>query len=127
MEVGTTSMKALSADSEGDLVAARDFCQEALTEAAQRASFIEHIRDLRQILDHDSLQKATSALAGVRHITLAIEDVAQTHQGDRIGKIFGDTHSKLFDLQTKAAENHEWLCSIFPSSKPPVSSAGTIG
>jgi signal recognition particle GTPase len=116
MEVSTKAMKALRADSQNDRLAAEDFCQEALTEARQRALSIEQIRELRQILDHDAMRKATGALAGIRHIAAAIEGLAGVHDSTELGKIFRGAHEELSRISLAAADNHRWLWALFPAS-----------
>ena len=124
MKVTTKELKAFSVNSDNDQLVAGEFCREALAEVSQRSTLIEGICDLRQILDRKVLDEATNALAGIRHITMAVEGVAEAHHGNQLGIIFSSLHLKLIKLLEKAEGEHRWLCTMFPSSEPPVLAVG---
>lgn len=124
MKLTAKELKTFNPMSDNDQLVASEFCKDALAEATQRCNSIEQICDLGQILSENVLREATNALAGVRHITIAIEGVAESHHGNQLGEIFSSLHVKLVGLLEKAEGNHRWLCMLFPSSEPPVLPVG---
>lgn len=118
MKVTIKELKGFNPMSDNDQLVAGEFCKEALSEVNQRVDAIEQICDLRQILDDAVLCQATNALAGIRHITLAVESVAEAHHGNQLGEVFSNLHAKFVDQMDKAEGNYRWLCMLFPSSEP---------
>lgn len=106
----------LSGSSDNDVLAASEFCKEALAEAQKRADGIELICNLGQILDAAALSDARSALAGIRHLTEALRPVVPHHENGNLGEAFKRLLARLESIEEKAGQNYSWLCNLYPAA-----------
>lgn len=127
MKTTVDQLKQFNSDDDNDQLVAAEFCKEALVEIKQRINVIEHICNLGQILDADVLLNATNALAGIRHLTLSVESVAESHQGNQLGTVFGRLHADFDGMRERAEANYRWLCMLFPSHHAEMSALKLVG
>lgn len=114
MKYTVDTLKRVSGSADNDHLVASDFCKEALAEATSRATTIEQICDLQVILDSQALGQAADALAGIRHLAVSAEAIAEFHHNGNLGEAFGNLHATLVNIREKAEAHYRWLCMLFP-------------
>jgi len=112
--VSKQDMLRISGNGSSDGQVASDFALGALQAAKSRATEIEKVANLEVILDRESLRMIQSNLAGIRHIAMVVNELANLHANGQLGQAMKKLDSQVANLLAQAEQQVAALSALFP-------------